>query len=187
MKLPPSQVQLTVFSLEDPFSKLKLSGRGKRTGTLLHFEYVLEGEIDLLSVPEPKQNPRRLDHLWEHTCFEAFIAISGKSTYWELNVSPSGDWNLYRFSDYRVGQTKEEKVTQIDFEWKKEENRIVLLVGLDLKGALAEFEPGSLDLGLTAVLETLSQRKSYWAVKHSGSKPDFHLRNSFCISLGKSE
>lgn len=143
----------------------------------------MEGELDIILLQNEKEKPSRMDQLWEHTCFEAFIALRSSSSYWELNVSPSGDWNLYRFSDYREGQIREEKVEQIQFNRSQSGKNLILHVVLDLKKVLPELKSEALDVGLTAVLETLDQKKSYWAAQHCGSKPDFHLRKSFCILL----
>ena len=46
---------------------------------------------------------QRQDNLWRHTCFEVFLGRPGAKGYWELNIAPNGDWNLYQFSDYRSG------------------------------------------------------------------------------------
>ena len=43
------------------------------------------------------------DELWQHTCFEAFVRASSGSEYYEFNFSPSTQWAVYRFTDYRNG------------------------------------------------------------------------------------
>src|SRR5438045_7356229 len=48
---------------------------------------------------------RRADGLWQHTCFEAFIAAQGGAGYYEFNFSPTLDWAAYQFTDYRDGMT----------------------------------------------------------------------------------
>ena len=44
------------------------------------------------------------DGLWQHTCFECFVGVTGERAYAEFNASPSlpeGQWAHYRFSDER--------------------------------------------------------------------------------------
>lgn len=66
-----------------------------------------------LLIPEPK-NSARTDLLWEHTCFEAFIGLSGSPAYREFNFSPSGQWAAYAF-DYRQRvEQPETEAPQID-------------------------------------------------------------------------
>ncbi len=49
--------------------------------------------------------------------------------------------------------------------------------------------PAELDLdrtwmiGLSAVIEELDGRKSYWALAHAPGKPDFHQRTCFVLQL----
>ena len=40
-----------------------------------------------------------------------------------------------------------------------------------------------LELGLSAVIEDGEGGLSYWALAHTGSKPDFHHRGSFALTL----
>lgn len=44
---------------------------------------------------------KRQDNLWEKNCLECFVALSEDSEYLEVNVSPNGAYNIYRFDDYR--------------------------------------------------------------------------------------
>ena len=60
----------------------------------------LEGDVGRLRVP-PSRRAARTDGLWHHTCFEAFVACAGAPGYLEFNLSPSGEWAVYAFDDYR--------------------------------------------------------------------------------------
>lgn len=46
------------------------------------------------------------DFLWQHSCYELFLAFDNAkdSPYLEINVSPSGAFNLYHFDGYRTPQ-----------------------------------------------------------------------------------
>ena len=69
---------------------------------LLRITYLVKGDIRTLKIPA-KCSSRRVDRLWEHTCFEAFIRADGDPSYYEFNFSPSGEWAAYSFRGYRDG------------------------------------------------------------------------------------
>jgi hypothetical protein len=57
---------------------------------------------------------------------------------------------------------------------------------LELEGVLnlADFPLfGPLVLGASAVMEYQDGAKDYWALAHTGEKPDFHLRSSFTAGI----
>src|SRR3990172_1915372 len=64
--------------------------------------YTVCGDITRLRI-QLTQQPRRVDGLWQHTCFELFIAVREEPTYYEFNFSPSGEWAAYAFKSYRDG------------------------------------------------------------------------------------
>src|SRR5262245_22356564 len=68
----------------------------------LAFQYRLEGDLDVLQLPPP-QRSAQADGLWKQTCFEAFVRLPGARSYFELNFSPSSEWAVYAFDDYREG------------------------------------------------------------------------------------
>src|SRR4029077_41015 len=73
-----------------------------READLLVLDYALQGDISRLRIP-PRSAAQRVDELWKHTCFEAFLMTDDSPGYYELNFSPSGDWSAYRFPAYRDG------------------------------------------------------------------------------------
>jgi hypothetical protein len=139
--------------------------------------------------------PQRRDGLWQHTCFEAFLAPLGEEPYWELNLSASGDWNVYRFAAYRSGQRPEEAFTSLPFALMgprpappqgsclTASPRVLLELDLrcPLQPALAQ--ASQLQLGLSAVLEHRGGALSYWALSHPGPEPDFHDRRGWILQL----
>ncbi len=125
------------------------------------------------------EQPMRVDGLWKSTCFECF-AGQNSSSYDEWNFSPSGDWAAYHFESYREGMSHLEvsapTITrtligdrarfEIDFAWPE------------------ALKKGAVAFSLTAViLEKGDASPFYWALVHAGSKPDFHLRESFILEL----
>lgn len=131
--------------------------------------------LDRLVVPAPRPGASRADRLWQHTCFEAFVGQeSGR--YSELNLSPSGEWNLYQFDAYRSGMQPAPLARPPEIRFDREERAtLTASVGLDARW---------FDLGLAAVIEEDGGRLSYWALAHRGPKPDFHDRSTFTLRLG---
>jgi hypothetical protein len=145
--------------------------------------YCLRGDIIRLRVPE-ELAPERIDQLWEHTCFEAFIRVRGETGYREFNFSPSGQWAAYAFKDYRK---PEEVLPEIDTP------RIVarrtagrLEIDVTLPPLALPPNPGKTpwQIGLSAVVEeadTVDGSHSYWALRHPCERPNFHHCDAFAL------
>jgi hypothetical protein len=119
----------------------------------------------------------RADGLWQATCFEFFLKPEGAEAYFEFNFAPTREWAAYRFSGYREGM--EPLPAPLDFcisahPWPK-----VDLLSVDLD--LGFLPPGKAQLGISAVIEEVSGRRSYWALAHAPGEPDFH--NPACFTL----
>ncbi|MDR7148899.1 hypothetical protein J2W49_000827 [Hydrogenophaga palleronii] len=149
--------------------------------------YEVRGDLSALLIPEPA-SPGPADGLWQHTCFEAFVAERG-AAYQEFNFSPSGQWASYRFSAERVRDTAAESASAAkslpppSVAWHCTPEVLVLEAWLPVS-ALHTYASGQpLDLGLTAVIETRDQQLSYWALRHPGAKPDFHHRQGFALQV----
>ena len=152
-----------------------------RTRMAVRVRYTVRSH-QALRLPPPATAARRRDDLWRHTCFEAFLAPAGAASYHELNLAPSGDWNLYAFARYRDGMAPEARVSSLTgFRAAADGDRLHVEATLDLAPlpALA----GDLDIGLCAVLQAAEGTLSYWALRHPGAQPDFHRRDSFVLRL----
>jgi len=162
----------TSFCTVDANANLTQSGA-------LALRYRLHGAADALCIPVPAA-PRARDGLWQHTCFEAFVAAVDEPGYREFNFSPSGEWASYRFTAYRERDAAPLAVTPPQTVFRRSAG------GFELNATLAPemLPPGkALAIGLTAVLEATDGSKSYWALAHCAAKPDFHLRASFSLTL----
>ena len=152
------------------------------TGLLeLTFNLQAESESDALknlkASSGSESSEERQYNLWKHTCFEAFFARPNSEQYWELNVAPSGHWNLYQFDGYRNGGREEPEAVTPKTTWKRNDRECCCSITLNL--APWWTEPRLPELAITAVLETSTGALSYWALQHPGDKPDFHDRRSF--------
>ena len=126
---------------------------------------------------------RRADGLWQHTCFEAFIAAQGVAGYYEFNFSPTLAWAAYRFTDYRAGMAPAGVAHAPGLQVKRSTDRLELGATLHLAGLAGLAESPPLRLGLSAVVEDHRGRLSYWALEHPPGKPDFHHPDSFALEL----
>ena len=141
----------------------------------LKVSYSLQGEIARLRIPPPRP-PRVAERLWQHTCFEIFIARDGASGYRELNFSPSGEWAAYSFDAYRQGR--------LDAGSADPGIRVQRAPGrLELVASIPVTQHGKLRVGLSAVIEEESGGLSYWALRHAPGKPDFHHPEAFALEL----
>jgi hypothetical protein len=150
----------------------------------LFLSYELTGDLAQIRIPAP-QPPIAADCLWEHTCFEMFVAVEGKTSYHEFNFSPSRQWAAYAFRDYRVPSTwTVKKAPIISFV---QTSGHLLLEAVIAAADLPQNNAGKpLQLGLTAVIEENDGSRSYWALHHpETARPDFHHRAGFILSLNQ--
>jgi hypothetical protein len=155
--------------------------RHERPG-LLSFEYVLHAEMARIRTP-PTRLPTRADGLWEHTCFEAFIATADTPRYYELNFSPSREWAIYRFDAYRDGMSPIDVALPPELIVRRFDDRLELDATVRLPELTAPQPVRTLQLALSAVVEEDSGTLSYWALKHAAEKPDFHHSDGFVLEL----
>ena len=162
--------------------KISITGDIKRMENHLSVRYEMRGNVEQIAFPTRSELPTRKDDLWKTTCFELFLAIPDKPHYWEFNMSPSGDWNVYKMDAYRkIGFREEMSFEQIQFKARKDANEFVLSAYIDLNPLFEEDQ--ILEGSMTAIIQTEDGNETYWAIKHPGEQADFHLRESFTIDL----
>ena len=151
-------------------------------GEPIAFTYALKGELSRLRIPRFRQLPKS-DRLWEHTCFEAFVAVKDNPAYYEFNFAPSGEWAVCAFRRYREPATppKEKLAPEITVRRAGDSLQLDALVWVDRWQAI---EPGArLSVALSAVIEDNRGMLSYWALKHPPGKPDFHHADAFALEI----
>ena len=155
----------------------------------LRFQYVLEADPLLIRIPPLAARAGRMDKLWAHTCFEAFVALPDSPRYLELNFSPSGEWAAYRFDSYRHGMAPAlDRAPRLAI--RGGEGRLELQAEVHLDRSWSSVSPGSktarglrLRMALTTVVEDREGRLSYWALRHPPGRPDFHHPEGFSLAL----
>jgi hypothetical protein len=149
---------------------------------VLDVSFRLDADLSRLRVPS-RSAPRIGERLWEHTCFEAFVAIDDLPAYHEFNFTPAGEWAAYAFRGYRDGGPLADEALAPSIRLRTTEARLELdaLIRLD---RLTAAHPGTpLRIGLSAVIEANDGALSYWALRHPAAKPDFHHAESFALRL----
>jgi hypothetical protein len=144
----------------------------------LALSYLVTGKMSDINMP-PVRAAERSDELWRHTCFEAFVRASSGAEYYEFNFAPSTQWAAYQFSSYRSGMSVADEISAPSIEVQSSPDRYTLQVSLELDRLSSLPRNAFWRLGLSALIEDTSGRKSYWALVHPPGKPDFHHADCF--------
>jgi hypothetical protein len=158
---------------------IEINGAIEWRDRVLEIEYVISGDLTSIAIPAPKVVPERKFDLWEATCCELFVAIPDRLDYWEVNLSPSGDWNVFHLDDYRQGLVEEVKIVNLPIAISHQPDRFSLKTQIDLPLPIGDNR--AIEVGITTVIATPTKEISYWALTHSGQEADFHLRASFSL------
>jgi len=150
-------------------------------GELL-LRYCVTGELRDLRLP-PAAAPKRGEELWRRTCFEAFLRAAPGAAYYEFNFAPSRQWAAYGFSGYRSGMTVAREISAPGLEVRSDGARYELRAALALDRLPGLPNDRVWRLGLSAVIEETSGRKSYWALAHPPGQADFHHADCFALEL----
>jgi hypothetical protein len=152
-----------------------------RNANLLAFRFVLTDKSSQVLLPAIAETPARKNNLWEETCFEFFVAAKAETPYWEFNLAPSGNWNVYQFDSYRQGMREELGFSALPFTVNRQTNSVSLDVEIDLAKSVSGDR--LIQVGITTAVKLASGEVSYWALAHCGKQPDFHLRESFVAEV----
>lgn len=141
----------------------------------------MRGNLSQVRIPAAADAPRRRDRLWEETCVELFLATDDSGGYWELNLSPSGHWNVYRFTGYREGMREETAIASLPIDVRRDPETLLLAAECDV----GKIVPSGRGIAATvaAVIRTTDEGRSHWAPSHPASRPDFHRRDGFGLIL----
>ncbi len=162
--------------------EISITGNISWQNNLLALRYVVAGNTADIFLPPPSAHPSRKDELWKMTCFEFFLAIKSQPRYWEFNMSPSGDWNVYRMDTYRrVGFREETFIQQLPFSVRKEARCVSVEAAVDL-GPIIQADQ-LIQVGIASIVQAKDGHETYWALRHPAEHADFHLRESFALEL----
>jgi len=179
--LNPIRFFLKPFPGEGNPAGVTIGGTIARRADTLSVRCEVRGDLSKLSIPAAAETPRRRDRLWEETCFELFLGAADSDAYWEINLSPSGDWNVYRFTRYREGMREETDITSLPFAVRRDPEALLLTAEI----GIGKIVPAGKVLAATVavVIRTSDGGRSHWAPIHPASRPDFHRRDGFSLTL----
>jgi len=172
---------LKPFELSKSNSKINISGNITRNENKLNITYFLQGDLSKIILSELSNIPTRKNELWRTTCFEFFLGVINSPQYWEFNLSPTGDWNIYRFNDYRQEMVEESAFIALPFNVIKQEHSLNINLEIDLSSIVSL--DTNLEIAITSVVKSKKGEISYWALTHPENIADFHNRDSFAIHV----
>jgi len=151
-----------------------------QSSTELRLRFRLEGDLQRIRL-NPLGEPLQL---WQHTCFEAFIGIVGNEPYLEFNFAPSGEWRVHNFLAYRDREPEDsgQQLPSPLIAVRTTDRQVELDVRLVLAVSTIDSR-ATLRLGVAAIVEADDGSLSYWALRHSSEKPDFHCANDWVLRL----
>jgi hypothetical protein len=143
--------------------------------------FVLRADLARIRI-SPGTWGTRADGLWQHTCFEVFLAPREAAGYREFNFTPAGEWAAYPFHRYR------ERAAPLDLAApelavRTSDASIELDVVLRREHFPSRHPGGGWRIGLSAVVEDDAGALTYWALNHAPGKPDFHHPDAFAVDL----
>lgn len=153
----------------------------RSSGAELRLTFRLAGDIRRIRLPSLGE-PRIAKQLWQHTCFEVFIAVDGQSAYHEFNFAPSREWAAYAFSRYRNGGLVTNEGLHPDIAVRPTGRQLELTSVVRLDELSGIHPRASLRVGLAAVVEA-NDGLSWWALRHPADRPDFHDADGFALLL----
>lgn len=177
----PRRFLLKPFPGEGNPAGLTIGGSIARRADALSVRYEVRGNLSKLSIPAAAEAPRRKDRLWGETCLELFLGTPDSGRYWEFNLSPSGDWNVYRFTRYREGMREEPAFPSLPFDARIGPETLELSMELDVGKIIPSGE--TIEAGVAAVVKTAKGSAIHRALSHPGPRPDFHRRENFALEF----
>lgn len=173
---------LKPFETTAETTDLAITATARREQNTLIISYALTGDLSRVILPFPSKDATRKDRLWKQTCFEFFLAEarSRSASYWEFNLSPSGDWNVFALRGYRQGLGEESAFSTLPFTVRCTATALHLAVTVDIGELIDSSQP--LWLGISAVI-IITEKESFWAIAHPAPEADFHHPDSFIIEL----
>lgn len=163
-----------------PFN-IDITGRLSTHAGTATVHYLMRGDIANVKFPPATQQGQRRDNLWQTTCFELFVSAAGNKEYWEYNLSPSHDWALFHFTDYRQNKSDDSPPHGLTVTTQRINNeRFELECTIELPQAVSSKK---MELGISAVVQDIHDQLYYYALIHCKETADFHHRDSFIIGV----
>lgn len=181
-----------------PFKKtslpnIELSAEINKKNSLF-VSFRLTGELDQIDLGTGHPKHQRAIGLWNKTCFELFIK-NGESEYLEFNFSPDFEWNAFYFSQPGKKLTEYPAIKGVKLDILYSLQTFLLIAEIDHtlfpNSFLGKNNEKQWSASISAVIQIKHQNENkinkensvgpltYWALKHSDTKPNFHHFDSF--------
>ena len=157
-----------------------LTGRLAIANGALQIDYDLNDLNRPANLPTPSPNPARRLRLWQQTCFELLWGPFQHPNYWELNASPTGDWNVFAFTGYRRGMAEESRITAVELSTQRRPHGLSLSCTVPITNLE---HPGPYRLTPAAIIRLADGQRTFWATHHPDEAPDFHHPLSFTLTV----
>ncbi len=169
-----------------------LQGIVTRDGQKLHIEFKplpLNGIVWPTTNSQQGVKSKRKDNLWQTTCFECFFGTPDSDSYIEINASPNGNWQAYRFNSYRELTSTHDKVSvQVQTNiYSSGEKSIALDIEFHEPPFVTPATRDYWNISISVVLERESGDHLYFAGSHPQDKPDFHLSELRALAISQSD
>ena len=145
-------------------------------------EYQISGNLSHYHFPKIIKQ-QRADKLWLDTSFELFIASANSDEYWEINVSPSTQWNSYYFRSYKEGMRVSNIISTPTIKMHKYHNEYRLSFESII---LKENFNQALLINLCVILLDSKGVRHFYSIERREGSPDFHDRAYFTKLKGVS-
>ena len=160
----------------NPYADIKnvqIEASFELTKEKIRISFLLQGDLKSYIFPK-KENLQRVDELWKATCFELLLA-NDDELYYELNFS-SSRWNFYVLDSYRAEPKELEIFVEPNLCVEQKNNEFCIIFELDISALnLEQFNY----YNLATILLNENNERTFWAIKHLKTKPDFHDKKSF--------
>lgn len=140
-------------------------------------EYQVLGHMAHYHFPKPTKQ-KRANNLWLDSSFELFLAPKNRTSYYEINVSPSTQWNAYMFQAYKqemkestIFSTPSIKILHLEEEYS-----------FSFEMAVQEgFLSQKLEINLAVILLGNDGVRNFYSLVKGEGMPDFHDREGFVV------
>jgi hypothetical protein len=152
-------------------------------GDRLRCAWSLAAEPGAILWPAPGRGMGRAMNLWEHTCLECFIGPVSQPDYIEINLTTSGQWNSFHFTDVRQEMAESPLLvceSMSPTPPRPDGYDCAAQFNLSAWAEVAEFR-----IGIAAVIETRAGERHFFALAHPPTRPDFHHRANHLIQLAR--
>jgi len=132
--------------------------------------FKIAGELENYLFDKPQKQSRK-DELWKRTCFELFLANNDKPNYYELNMSPSSEWNFYHFSDYKQEMKEEKNISNPSIHCSKVPKGYLFSFEFELYTNVVE---DNFILNLAVILLDRQGIRHFYSIHRRSENVDFH-------------